>query len=502
MRLCQIKLPAYLQALLLFGIFFAFMSSVQFATPDMPDNDGYYHIKLAAIMRAQGLKPDFPWLPLSILNPSEYYDHHFLFHVALVPFTFGDLRLGAKWAAVTFSSLAFLAVWWLLRGQRIRYSALWALGLLAVSEAFLYRMSVTRAQSLSLGILALGLHWMFTGRHRHLAALAFLYVWTYDAFPLLTVLGVIYTLALFLIERRINLRPLLYILLGTALGLALNLYFPQNLVFIYHHLLPKLTDATSTRVGNEWFPYDTVQLLENSPLALAAFVAGALALGLGGRKMTVATATAFLAAALFGLMLFQARRFVEYFPPFGLIFAALAWSPLLEPGEAVPAGLPVSRFSVKLNRFAPLVLAVILLPGLYLTHQDAQASIRRAKPYNLYAGASAWLEKNTQPGERIFQTDWDDFPRLFFYNSGNTYLIGLDPTYMQLYDAALYDQWVSISQGRVENPSRVILKDYGARYIISDLNHSAFERSAEKDPRMNEVYRDEQSVIYRIEDEK
>jgi hypothetical protein len=496
------KLPVYLQALLIFGIFLAFMAGIQFSTPDMPDNDGFYHIKLAAIMREQGLKPAFPWLPLSILNPAEYYDHHFLFHVALMPFTFGDLRLGAKWAAAIFSSLAFMAVWWLLRGQRVRYSALWALGLLAVSEAFLYRMSVTRAQSLSLGILALGLHWLFTGKNRHLAVLAFIYVWTYDAFPLLPVLGVIYTFSLWLVDRRLDLRPLAYIMIGTALGLVINLYFPQNLVFIYHHLLPKLTDATSTRVGNEWFPYDTGQLLENSPLALAAFVAGALALGLSGRKMNTATTTAFLAAALFGYMLFQARRFVEYFPPFGLIFAALAWSPLFEPGESAPDGLPDSRFSVILNRLAPVVLSLILLAGMVLTYEGAQASIGRSKPYDLYAGASHWLENHTKSGERVFQTDWDDFPRLFFYNASNTYLIGLDPTYMQLYDAALYDQWVSITQGKVENPSQIILRDYGARYVISDLDHGAFLRSAEADSQMHEVYRDEQAAIYEIFENK
>lgn len=498
MRLETLKLPIPLQALLLFGTFFAFMAGIQFATPDMPDNDGFYHIKLAAIMREQGLKPDFPWLPLSILNPDEYYNHHFLYHVALMPFTFGDLRLGAKWSAVAFSSLAFLAVWWLLRGQRVPYAALWALGLLAVSEAFLYRMSVTRAQSLSLGILALGLHWLLTGKNRPLAALAFIYVWTYNAFPLLPALGVIHASAAWLAERRLNLRPLLFIAAGTLLGLVINLYFPQNLVFIYHHLLPKLTDATSISVGNEWFPYDTGQLLENSPLALAAFVAGALALGLSGRKMNAATATAFLIAAMFGLMLFQARRFVEYFPPFGLIFAALAWSPLLEREPAPPGRLPFSLFSAISNRLAPIILSLILLAGMYLTYHDAQESIRRSKPYTLFAGASRWLENRAQPGERIFQTDWDDFPRLFFYNSSNTYLIGLDPTYMQLYNADLYDRWVAVTRGKIETPSQVILEEFGARYVISDLEHTAFMRRAAEDPAMREAYRDESSVVYEI----
>ncbi|MBE0671720.1 MAG: hypothetical protein IH588_14120, partial [Anaerolineales bacterium] len=77
----------FLVPVFLFVLFFVVMAVVQFATPDLPDNDGFYHIKLAWLMRTESLKPDFPWLPLSILNEAEFYDHHFLFHVALIPFT-------------------------------------------------------------------------------------------------------------------------------------------------------------------------------------------------------------------------------------------------------------------------------------------------------------------------------------------------------------------------------------------------------------------------------
>ncbi len=154
-------------------IFILFLGAVQFASPAFPDVDSYYHSRLAQLMGAQGLRPPFPYLPLSILNSREYADHHFLFHAALIPFTFGDLRQGAKWAAVLFAALAFLAVWRLMERQRVPYAALWALGLLAVSEAFIYRLSQVRAQSLSLAFLALGLHWMFTRQIHPPAAAGF-----------------------------------------------------------------------------------------------------------------------------------------------------------------------------------------------------------------------------------------------------------------------------------------------------------------------------------------
>jgi len=490
------------QTLLSIGIFLLFiagMSLIQFSTPDMPDNDGFYHIKLAQIMRTEGLKPEFPWLPLSILNPQEYYDHHFLYHVALIPFTwFADLRLGAKWSAVVFSSLAFLAVWFLFHRQRIPYDWLWALALLGISDAFLYRMSVTRAQSLSLAFLAIGMTWLLERKYKHLVILSFIYVWLYDAFPLMLALGFLYVLAVLLSERRIEYKPLLFIAGGIALGMIINPYFPDNIIFSWNHMLPKLTNATSVSVGNEWFPYTTQQLLENSLFSLLFFVSGIFALGLTDRRIDVRTAFALLTSLLFGLMLMQARRFIEYFPPFALIFAAFAWAAhFLDRQFACRISTPSPLKRILHN--APLLLlsaAVILGAGRSIPR--AREAINDSKPYDLYAGASQWLVENTPAGSRVFQTDWDDFPRLFYYNTHNTYLIGLDPTYMQLYDPELYDIWVLVTQGKVENPSSIIALRFGSQYVHTDLKHGSFIKAAERDPGLREVYRDDQAILYEV----
>ena len=95
---------------LLFVLFIALMYLIQFSTKNLVGTDGYYHIKFSSLMRTEGLKPGFPWLPLTILNPGEFADHHFLFHVLLIPFTFGDLVFGAKLASVLFASFAFLSI--------------------------------------------------------------------------------------------------------------------------------------------------------------------------------------------------------------------------------------------------------------------------------------------------------------------------------------------------------------------------------------------------------
>ncbi len=488
----RINWPIVWVGLGLYALFAGALALIQFASPNLLDNDGYYHIKLAQLMRQQGPVPAFPWLPLTVLNARDFVDHHFFYHILLIPFTFGDLREGAKWASVILPAFTFLAGWLLLRGQRVPYAALWSVGFLAVSEAFLYRMSIPRAQAMSLLVLLLALHVTLIGRYRWLLPLAFLYVWLYNAFPLMLVVVGAYIAMRWLLEGRLTLAPLAYTAIGLALGLIINPYFPANLVFIYHHLAPKLTETTGVNVGNEWYPYQTWTLVENSGPALLAYVAGAFALGLSQNRMPTRTATLLLLVTLFGLMLFKSRRFVEYFPAFALLFAALAWTPLL--ADSLKAG----RWA---RRVIPLGMVLLLGLGLWLTLPAARQNMQNAKPYQRYAAASAWLEAHTPPGSRVFQTDWDDFPRLFYYNTHNTYTIGLDPTYMQLYQADLYDRWVAITRGQVETPGPEIAARFGARYIITDLEHKSFLRTAQADPALREVYRDNEAAIFTVTEE-
>lgn len=491
----------------LFGLFFAWMAQIQFTSPDLVGNDGYYHIRFAEIMQREGFRPEFPWLPLTILNPREFYDHHFLYHIVLLPFTLGDLILGAKWASVLFASLAFTSVWALLRSQRIPLAGLWALGLLAISGAFIYRMSMVRAQSLSMAVLVLGLFLMFSRRYKWLAPLSFLYVWLYDAFPLIVVTAAAYVFSVWIIEKKLDFQPVLYAGAGVGLGMIINPYFPDNIVFAIRHILPKLTATTSVRVGNEWYPYDTGQLLENSPLALVAFAAGIIGLGLRERRMDTQTATALILSLLFGLMLFQSRRFIEYFPAFTLIFAAFAWRPLISPPNGEPSAamkgngssLGSLTFTRTIHGWLPaVILMAFLIPGFLATSENARASIQDSKPSGLYSAAAHWLVEHTPPGSRVFQTDWDDFTRLFYYNTHNTYLVGLDPTYLSLYNGQLYDKWVEITQGDVELPSEAIAGVFGAEFIFSDLDHTDFIEQAERDPDIRRVYQDEEAVIFQV----
>ena len=69
---------------------------------------------------------------------------------------------------------------------------------------------------------------------------------------------------------------------------------------------------------------------------------------------------------------------------------------------------------------------------------------------------------------------------------------------MQIFDPQMYDLWVEITQGKVENPSGIILSTFESRYIHTDLKHGNFLRVAADDPGLREVYRDDQAVIFEV----
>ena len=71
---------------------------LQFSFSRLQQND-YFHIRLAAMMREEGLIRTFPWLSHST-SREKFADPNLLYHLILYPFTFGNLIFSGKLAAV------------------------------------------------------------------------------------------------------------------------------------------------------------------------------------------------------------------------------------------------------------------------------------------------------------------------------------------------------------------------------------------------------------------
>lgn len=479
-----------------FALILAVMLSIQFAGPAILDNDGYYHIRWSRMLAEHAPKlPPFKPLPLTTLNERDYVDHHYLYHVLLIPFTAGDLRVGAKLSAAIFSSLAVAALFWLMAAYRLPYRWAWLIPLLLSSEPFLYRMSMARAPSLSLAFLGVGIYLILKRRWVWLSLLSFAFVWLYSLFPLIFAVALAYTAAVYLAERRLEPGAALATFSGIVAGLLINPYFPKNLVLFWDHLMMKLTADYSVNVGVEWYPYDTWVMLGGSAVAFVIYFAGLVAFDFRRQGRDPKPLFFLILATMFLLMAFKSRRFIEYWPPFAVLFGAFTLSPYIE--RLMKRGVR-HRTDRAVCAVAASVAMVALLGTMTVTVLVAHLNIRTETDPYAYRGASLWLAENTPPGTVVFNTDWDDFPMLFYYNPDRTYIVGLDPTYLYDRNPEMWNLYKDITLGDKSDPAPIIKERFGAEYVFTDNYHEDFLRVARETGDFETVYTDRYTTVLRI----
>ncbi len=504
---------------------------LQFSTDSIccGDFDGYYHIKwsreLWQAFKAGRIVPDFPWLPFTTLNPKDYVDHHLLFHIIQIPFAqFKDPRFGAKIASIIFASLALISCYWFLLRYRIRYPMLWLVALLACSAPFLFRMNMAKAPPLAIIFLIIAIHLFFKRKNWHLLPVAFLFTLTYDLFALLLMAALMWTAVIGWTERRFEWKPLLWVGVGIVAGLVINPYFPQNLQLLYEHARMKITPGDfDTRVGMEWYPYETWEFFTNSFVACISMLIGYIAFEPGERKRSHYPLFFLLLSTALMILTARWKRIAEYWPPFAVMFAAFSIQPWVEGTRSMLTRLPNEvlaelepfldrekrALSIKktetheLIRFSVAgVIACLLGVVFALNFVKTASDIRRSEPHNFYRAGANWLRANIPHGEIVFNTDWDDFPRLFYFDDTHYYVSGLDPNYLYERDPQLSRLYDRITTGKEDNPGPLIRTRFDARYVFTDNNHHDFFAVARESGLFEIVYEDEDCTIMRILDEK
>ncbi|HVG28182.1 MAG TPA: hypothetical protein VM864_00535 [Pyrinomonadaceae bacterium] len=162
------------------------------------------------------------------------------------------------------------------------------------------------------------------------------------------------------------------------------------------------------------------------------------------------------------------------------------------------------------------LFVVLTVCATFTVWTEGRTEIRDSSPPEEYRAGAEWIRKNVPPGEVIFNTDWDDFPKLFFYDPTHRYVSGLDPTY--LYDASheLSKLYEEITLGKVKDPAPLIRERFGARYVFTDNErvHDDFYDAAMDSGWFDEVFSDEKCgglpaeqckcncTVLRIRDEK
>ncbi len=536
-----------LKYFLLFIVSFLLFSYFQHF-PTFPDPDSFYHAKMAILIRDQGIVKDFPWLQFTVLK-NYYIDHHFLYHILLVPFvTFSNPLVGVKLATAFFATILILAFYWFLEKTKIKGAFFYSL-LLLVINPFIFRINLAKASALSIVILLFGLYFILNRKLRHLFVLSFIYVWLFDGWPLILVLTLFYIISVSIIKAihfenrgfmnyelgikklfvncklkignffraifaRANFKLLLSCLGGLTAGIIINPYFPKNLYFYWYHIvkIAVINYKDVINVGAEWYSYKFFDLISNASFVFILFVIALSALFVFLIKKIIKETvqsssqnldkalTLFLIFCFFFILTLRSRRNVEYWVPFAILFSTFLMNDYFPykfekllfkfKGILMKRGLAVRVASLCFVFSFPLIMVKDL--------SMVKDSYEKGYSVDKYKKVSEWLVQNTPANSVVFHNDWDDFPPLFYYNTHNRYIAGLDPTFMYDYDKELYKRWVDITVGKQDNISEIIKNNFRSEYVFVDKEHVALENNLKRDGHFKMVYKDEEGKIYKL----
>lgn len=497
--------------LLLAGTLFCFLH----ADPTFVDPDSFYHAKMAELLGQRGAITEFPWLSATNLKYS-FTDHHFLYHLILVPFVwFFAPLIGLKVFTVLAATLAILSFFWLLRYLKIPGAFWYAVFLLTINP-FIFRLALAKAQPLVFSFLFLFLYLLLSRRFLWLIFVSCLYVWLYAGWTLLILLVGLYWLLsivwlvrnkswqLGAIKRNKSIKRAFGLVFGVGLGLAAGIffspYFPRNLFFYWDQSfkIAILNYQYVIGVGAEWYPYGLAELFFS---AIPFFIVYALALVVWVvtyRKQSMNSWYFFILSFLFFGLTLKSRRYVEYFVPLALIFSVLSFNAII----AELKRWLLKQLPGRLVMVLPLLLLLAISPLAFRDLRSIKVSYAESFKFNKFSAPSQWLVRNSQPGDIVFHSDWDEFPILFYHNTQDYYLVGLDPTFMYEYDPDLYRQWVGITTGQIsDNLYQTIKVLFGAKYVFVDINQNkTFDQNLQATDGFNEVFSNPEAKIYRLAD--
>lgn len=495
------------------------------------DPDSFYHAGISKLMAQGNLAlTQFPWFTFNNFN-GHFVDHQFLYHLLLAPFNFFLSPLvAAKTIAVILAVLFFAVFDGILKQTGVR-GRLFYIFILLTTSPFIFRLNLAKAGSFALILLFLGTYALWQKKYKWLFIITFLYVWTHAGwmsmgvvyfawilarvftkdFPLPSLSGRnLLRMSTKCIRALCADRTLWAIGGGMLFGIIFNPYFPNNIKFYWQQAIQigLVNYQSVVSVGNEWYPFPIVKLFTGL-IGIWVVCAGGLAafvfLCLRAQHNELQPRTRALAAKLFhttilaGLwfvLTLKSARYVEYLAPSALMAGAF----LMEMSFQLGAWTYLKKF-VQPRRALYRALAYVFLIFYIGWSAYESLSLRvfltRALPWKHFERSSAYLAAHTPQDALVFHTNWSDAPLLFFHNTQNRYMAGLDPTFFYLADPKLYRRYADISNGRVHKPAETIFNVFKTPYILINLPQDwRLNYQLKKEPRVQALFHDDESIVY------
>lgn len=475
----------------------------QFQTPYLPEEDAYFHIKFAWLLRHHGFFRDgFPWTQFSLWR-DKFSDGSVFFHLLLIPFTFfGDLAFGAKVAAVLLSAFAFSSFFAILTLNNVRGRWYWFWLLLAGGGFFWWRWLVPRPQVLSATLLLWSLHFLINGKRKPFAALSFLYPLSYVAAFLPQVFAAIRWAYLKFVARRAEGGVLAAGLLFYALAMVVHPYFPKNLEFFYvqnfYVMFLGLTKHVNLYLANELFPLDTRQFLGGNAPLIAHVLGLAYVAMHRQRPLSERTRVLFPIALVLVVLTCASRRFLEYSVPVTTLFCAFLFTDVFE-------GYGEAEFLRDYGTAGQVFALLWLLAMGGATGVEASMVRRDFRNVDAprFEALAQSLSQHVPPGETVYACDWDEPPELLYYADQYRYPVLMDPTFMYYWDPAVWQKWFDVSNARLsaDDTRRTLLETFHARYGVCGSKFGTLRSLMATDPRFTVLAENPRGWVFEVRSE-
>ena len=391
------------------------------------DGDNFYHLGHAIQYSEHGpFYRSFPWLPYSVISQHNS-DLWWGFHILLSPLA--SLRDKVLILAVAPGVLMTLNLQISrLAVLRLGMSQWYGLALLPASIGFLTRMDTVRPQALSASLLVL----LFAALVTDAPWLAIITsVLIGFLHPTLSYLIVMIGFCTF-IQRGISKKGWNAWIELSCLLVALSVSCIRPGMFDGLQLLKvQLWDLMMVRRAGEVKNFGVELDKMNLSYFNRAYLSPIIVLSLSllclirfrdkEKKVTAFWGAFGIVIASFLLSLFLTRRGSDQFSPFTVL-----------------AALCVFHQCKGIGKFTA---AVFIAHGLFVTSMFLRSNlIQKDNRFNAqdYRKGTEWLIQHTEPGEIVGHGVWSDFGPLFYWDTHNRYLGGMDPTFQYRFNPETY----------------------------------------------------------------
>ena len=477
------------------------------------DPDAFYHAKMAALLWLHGPIKSFPWLDLTTLG-THFADQHLLFHFVTAPFSalFGMLP-GVQIASVLFAAALVAFSYFIFRRLSVPWPWFWT-AFLAAMPALVFRLSLDKALPFALVFFLMGLAGSALERPGwgFIAGLGF--ALAHGGWIVLLVCQGLYLFGAWLFDIVVDKkswidlfrfrlwRVLAWTVLGVVFGLCVHPNFPQNLWFLWVQVY-KIGIATPfgrVSLGAEWNPPTLINLFSDLSFFLLtglALIGGFLFARRPEFDRTVARRTIGFALPV-GLLLsftIKSGRVVEYLVPMATLWLAVA-SSLIDPARFLAACKRARMFCVLI---IALSLTLFIL-GDVNTWQNLNG--KGVRSYDQFKTTMEAISKEAKPGDRVFNTNWDEFPQLFVLDDRLRYIAGLDPTFLLDENPALSDAYTNLTMGRAPGHLYEVVHDlFHAQFVFIEVRgHASLAEELTNDKRFVLLSDDGLERAYRVQD--